>query len=204
LRNTITIMANHCNNWIHFMGSKESLEKLEKALGTYEGLSHFNEWVDSMIEFTPPKDDEREYYHYGTRWFEFQVSNDDDGSLFVDGYSAWSPPLEMTRSLCEHFGVEAKHEYEEMGNDFGGFIRIQNNGAIAEQQEYSYQEWRYREDADSFMFNLIDDLFNDLHCDFFSSLDDLLEEYNFLSQEHKKELENEWNKPEIQENLKRK
>jgi len=185
------------------MGSKESLEKLEKALGTYEDFNHVNDWVDSMIEFTPPKDDERDYYHYGTRWFDFQVSNDDDGSLFVDGDSAWSPPLEMTRSLCEHFKVQARHEYEEMGNDFAGFIRIGDSGAIAEQQEYSYHEWRYREDADSFMFNLIDDLFNDLHCDFFSSLDDLLEEYNFLSQEHKKELENEWNKPEIQENLKR-
>ena len=184
-------MANHCNNWIHFMGSKESLEKIEKALETYHKFSHFNNWVDSMIEFTPPQDDNRDYYHYGTRWFEFTSNNDGDGSLFVDGQSAWSPPLEMTRSLCEHFGVIAKHEYDEMGNDFGGFIRILDNGYIAEQQEYSYNEWRYREDADSYLDNLCYDI---EHDELYESLEELLEDNKFLSKKYKDDLEKVWYK----------
>lgn len=184
-------MANHCNNWIHFMGSKESLEKIEKALETYHKFSHFNNWVDSMIEFTPPKDDNRDYYHYGTRWFDFTSNNDGDGSLFVDGQSAWSPPLEMTRSLCEHFGVIAKHEYDEMGNDFGGFIRIHDNGYIAEQQEYSYNEWRYMEDADSYLDNLCYDI---EHDELYESLEELMEDNKFLSKEYKADLEKAWYK----------
>lgn len=184
-------MANHCNNWIHFMGSKESLEKIEKALETYHKFSHFNNWVDSMIEFTPPKDDNRDYYHYGTRWFEFTSNNDGDGSLFVDGQSAWSPPLEMTRSLCEHFGVIAKHEYDEMGNDFGGFIRIDERGHVVEQQEYSYNEWRYMEDADSYLDNLCYDI---EHDELYESLEELMEDNKFLSKEYKADLEKAWYK----------
>ena len=172
------------------MGSKESLEKIEKALATYYKFNHFTDWVDSMTEsLTPPKKDF--VYHYGTRWFDFTSNNDGDGSLFVDGQSAWSPPLEMTRSLCEHFGVIAKHEYDEMGNDFGGFIRILDNGSIAEQQEYSYNEWRYMEDADSYLDNLCYDI---EHDDLYESLEELLEDNKFLSKKYKDDLEKVWYK----------
>lgn len=82
-------MANHCYNWISFHGEKESLDKLAKALDTYKDFDYFKDWVDSMIEYTPPKDDERVYYHYGTRWFDFEVDDNGDNNLLVRGDSAW-------------------------------------------------------------------------------------------------------------------
>lgn len=183
-------MANYCYNWISFHGEKESLDKLAKALDTYKDFNYFNDWVDSMIEYTPPKDDERVYYYYGTRWFEFEVDDNGDNNLLVRGDSAWSPPLEMTRSLCEHFGVDAKHEYEECGNDFGGYWVVRDNGYVAEEFETSYNHWRYMEDSYSYMDNLI----NDLEDESYDTIEDLLEDNKFLSNADSVLIIDEWHK----------
>jgi hypothetical protein len=183
-------MANHCYNWISFYGKKESLDKLAKALETYENFTSFNDWVDSMIEYTPPKNDERVYYHYGTKWFDFEIDDNGDEHMLVRGDSAWSPPLEMTRSLCEHFGVGARHEFEESGCDFGGYWVIQDNGYVSEELDVTYNHWRYMEDSHSYMDNLI----NDLEDESYGSIEELLEDNKFLSNADSVEIIDEWYK----------
>lgn len=189
-------MANHCFNWIVFTGSKESLKKLEtEAFKTYKNFNTFNDWVDSVIG----NDDEshQDGYHYGTRWFDFDVHEISDEHMIVGGDSAWNPPIEMTRVFCEHFDLSARHEYEECGNDYGGYVEINKDGVITKEFDTTYDHWRYIEDPCSYFDNLM----YDIEYSNYESIDELLSCNHFLTDEEKKEITTAWFKYNKHENV---
>lgn len=173
-------MANNCYNWMIFTGDKTSIDRLEKeAFGTCNKYDYFTEWVNSVVnEKTEKKFDP---YAYGTRWFRAELSNTGNGELIVNGDSAWSPPIGMAQAFCSHFGLECEFEYEESGNDFGGKTTINSKGNVVEEENYSYREWRYIQDSDSAISNIIEDIQYDMLQGCFESLEDSLKDMDYLS-----------------------
>lgn len=165
-------MANYCNNWISFEGKKNSLDKLVKKLKTYDKSKYFTEWCEYVIgkgkldggEGFQKKygTDFNVYYMYGTKWFDFNIEGEGT-HLRVYGDSAWSPPIKFVEEVCKKFQLKAEMEYEECGNDFAGRTTFDETGILKE-EDYTYDEWRYRESHESWYddvyYRFADDLEN--------------------------------------------
>ena len=187
-------MANYCNNWINFEGSKTSLNRLEKKLKTYDKCKYFTEWSEYVIGIGKLDEgkgfhkkygtDFNVYYMYGTRWFEFTIDREDN-HLRVFGDSAWSPPIKFVEEVCKKFKLKADMDYEEGGCDFGGKTTFDENG-IVEQNNYSYNHWRYIDCYEGWQDELSERIYDeDL------SLEDVLEECPYAEKE---EIEKIYNK----------
>lgn len=185
-------MANYCYNWMSFTGSSSSIKELkEKAFGSYGDYKYFTKWVDGVIGKETKKDFDA--YEYGTRWFEFDIEECDE-EIVVCGDSAWSPPIEMAQAFCKHFNVECIIEYEESGNDFGGRASISNDGLVVSVEDYTYREWRYIQDEQCAIENLIEDLEDGLSEGYVESVEEFLSEHPYLIDSHKKEIIEEVNR----------
>lgn len=98
----------------------------------------------------------KDFYYYGTRYWEFDLRDypDDDRNTFtVAGDSAWSPPIELIRQICIFYGLSAEMDYEECSEDFAGIVKFDKAG-IKEHQEMTYHEYRYHDDIISWRDNL--------------------------------------------------
>ena len=152
-------MANNCYNWVEFIGSKNTLKKLKNKFKDYEKFDYFTDWGNHVLEI---KDDKSEKtfdwcYKYGTKWWEMYLETDNDNSFIITGDTAWSPPEKLCEEICKHYSVKCKMEFEEPGNDFGGYTTFNKDG---KQDDYtvSYRQWRYEEDPISAMDNIMYDI----------------------------------------------
>jgi len=172
-------MANNCYNWVEFTGSKDALLKLKNKLSDYEKFEYFTDWGNHILDIENDTS-EKNFdwcYKYGTKWWDMYLENEDDESLLISGDTAWSPPESLLEEICKHYGIECRIEFEEPGNDFGGYATFNSEG---KQEEYSvsYRQWRYEEDSDSAMENIIEDI---EHCDY--TLEDFEEDFKYMSEE---------------------
>lgn len=185
-------MANNCMNWVNIYGKDRILDKIEKKLQSYEDhKGSFLEWGDEIIDLEPLEYDTRSFYHYGTKWWNFEIERS-RGQINVSGDSAWSPPSELIRLICEKYKVSATIEYEEPGSDFGGSMEFDEEGEVVDEVDMTYDQWRYH-DSDGDYINCICENLHD-NFDMYKDFDDLMKEYHFVSDEHKKEIEEEFNK----------
>ena len=96
-------MANYCYNSVQIFGKEKTLKKLQDKFNYYEKTNYFVEFGDYVLDKKfNPEDEKRDYYEYGTRWWEFETDLDsknfnenDDCTLNISGDSAWSPPVEL-------------------------------------------------------------------------------------------------------------
>jgi len=103
--------------------------------------------------------------------------------------------------LSEKHDLHIYTQFEEMGNDFGGSMEIQN-GVIENDENYCYMEWQYINDP-SYFYNLISDQLNDydaIHD--YQTAEEFIKGYPFLNAEGRKILIDMFNalKREIEAN----
>ena len=149
-------MPNYCWNYVTITGNKKELDKIYRKFDKYQECNYFTAFgdfilgkgkIDDDLEAIKARygDDFDTVYVYGTRWWEFELNMENevnDAYLVISGDSAWSPPIELIRSVCKHFKVCAHIEYEESGCDFAGETFIEEDGSM-DDRCYSYGEWRY-------------------------------------------------------------
>ena len=172
-------MANNCYNWVEFTGSKDALQKLKDKFKDYEKFDYFTDWGNHILEIENDTS-EKTFdwcYKYGTKWWDMYIDHEEDESFIVSGDTAWSPPESLLEEICKHYGIECRIEFEEGGNDFGGYTTFNSEG---KQEEYnaSYRQWRYEQDSGSAMDNIIGDI---EHCDY--TLEDFEEDFEYMSEE---------------------
>jgi len=172
-------MANYCYNWAVFTGSEDALKRLEKKLHTYKNFDYFTDWGNHILGKDVSSVDDKDFYEYGTRWWDFNVEFQDENNLLVNGDSAWSPPEKLIEEICKHYGLKCRIEFEECGNDFGGYSEYDENGQT-EEHYVSYLQWRYEEDSISAIDSMLDDI-----SEGYLTLEDL----DFVSDKDKKYMQ---------------
>ena len=149
-------MPNYCWNHVTVTGNKKELDKIYRKFNKYKDCNYFTAFGDFILgkgkiddDYEAIKDRHGDnfdnIYVYGTNWWEFEMNMENDGNdayLAISGDSAWSPPIELLRSVCKHFKVHAHIEYEEPGCDFGGVWEDLNDDC-----------WEISEVQDSFLIN---------------------------------------------------
>jgi hypothetical protein len=142
-------MANHCYNEIFLEGDRESIQELKDRLtDTYDKFNYLNGWCDYVLKVRDDFDynfdeDKRDHYFYGSRWFEFEVEDNADNTLQINGSSAWSPMEKFTEELCKVYNLSGNLEYSEQGCDFAGITNFDSNGETS-RQEFTYSEYEYK------------------------------------------------------------
>jgi hypothetical protein len=186
-------MANHCFNWVNIYGKDRTLNRIVSKLETYhDHKGTFLSWGDIVLNKEPEEgEEEREYYYYGTRWWDFEIQRE-RGEINVSGDSAWSPPIELIKQICVEYGVTATIEYEEPGCDFGGKTEFDELGEIVEEIEMPYNEWRYHSDPEYLMLNIVSDMEDSM--EFYNSEDDVIKDYPFLNKQDTEYIIEEYNK----------
>ena len=170
-------MANNCYNWVHFTGSEESIKKLHDKFNDYKNFNYFTDWGNHVLDITNDTN-EKTFdwcYKYGTKWWDFDIERPDIDELIVIGDTAWSPPEQLMEEICKHYDIQCRIEFEEGGNDFGGYAEFNPEGKIDE-YNVSYRQWRYEQDPHC----AIDDILNSLeYCDF--TLEDFEDDFEYMS-----------------------
>lgn len=153
-------MANYCWNCVSFYGKKKDvIEELKDRIKSYPDFNYVNAWGDYVCKKTDKafvynyKDDSRPYYFYGTKWWDFEIINEDKNEFMVSGDSAWSPPIELIKEICKVYNITAEIEYDEPGMDFAGKAKFNKNGLIYE-EEMTSNEFQYKENKDYWIENL--------------------------------------------------
>jgi hypothetical protein len=122
-------MANYCDNYVTFTGKKEDIERLHIRFKRYNECDYFTHFAEMVLgkPLSSIIDDEFDTYAYGTKWWDFDVTLQND-ELIVSGDSAWSPPLRLIAEITKVFKVRAEGNYYEMGMDFAGmYTAVQGN-----------------------------------------------------------------------------
>jgi hypothetical protein len=181
-------MPNWCNNQIKISGNgvpaiKEILEKggrmfesLVGKLADGQTEEEYNEkWYDTNCD------------RWGCKW-DVDISLDDisfeGDSIYMYIQTAWSPCNDFLRLLSEKYGVDVENNYSEGGNDFAGFVSIDEDGE--DEHCYTYLRGLYEFDYDSFLYevrNQIEFMVDDENP---IALEDLLNEFDYV--ENKKDL----------------
>lgn len=173
-------MANHCWNWSCFTGDRADLEKLianvNKAMelnakmrgllwyGTYSVALGLPPWQEGDPEYDV-------YLRYGSKWFDCEVEDRED-HVIISGSSAWSPMIEFFRKLSGVYNLKVEAEYEEMGNDFGGFFSAEV-GEVTKDEQLSYNQYRASSDGTESIIEGVDQFD-------FESADEAIEHYEDL------------------------
>ena len=141
-------MANHCYNWVHFTGKKENLQKLVDGLEKAQSLNEENQgliWHDTFyvaLGMEVPKETVDVYDEFGSRYYVPCDIDFDGESVTIDGYSAWSPVSEFFLKLSSVYQVHFDSEYDEAGNDFGGFYSGEN-GVVTDDRQYTHAQYEW-------------------------------------------------------------
>jgi hypothetical protein len=170
-------MPNWCSNCIEFDGSEKAMKSFRKdvesiengqciftALTDYKGEWDCNDWVKE----------------FGTKW-GVEMDEDIRCSISTNDYfnceTAWSPCIGFVEKVCKKYGIGARITYAESGNDFGGFVDIDEKGYRIDEKEMSYMEYQYVEDLDSFYY----DFRMNVENDWIDSEEQIRREYSYVS-----------------------
>ena len=156
-------MANNCDNYVTFTGKKEDIETLYQRFKKYDECDYFTHFAEMVLgKPLSPVDDQFNEYAYGIKWWDFDVTLQDD-ELVVSGDSAWSPPLQLIGEITKVFNVSANGSYYEMGMDFAGDYSAQHGVLI--DNEMTCFEYHLLQDREYAIEQLIGDI-NDEMYDF--------------------------------------
>jgi hypothetical protein len=149
-------MANHCYNSASIEGSKQMLDKFEKALNKATKISSsLNKNAFYKVLGQEPTDEDV-YETFGSRWFEPMWERHSATSGVLSGDSAWSPVSEFFRLLSDVYQLDITSTYEETGDNFGGWYDC-CNGKETRDVTTTYFAFRYMEDEEEYMQNLLED-----------------------------------------------
>jgi hypothetical protein len=141
-------MANHCWNWVCFTGKKEDLQRLHEGLRIAESLNAENGgllWYETFyvaLDSEPPEQTVDVYDEFGSKWLDIHDINLSDDSLEFSASSAWSPTSQFFLKLSKVYNLNFESEFEECGNDFGGFF-AGSNGEVTDDRTYTYVQYRW-------------------------------------------------------------
>ena len=181
-------MANHCFNWVSIEGNEDTLKEIQNKIekGMNEGEGYLTKIADLLLDENRHEHNEESLYDvYGTRWWDIDRNEIQGDDLILIGSSAWSPPNILMQKISEKYQVKITIEFEECGNDFGG-SETYVNGIMTGEINMSYREWLYYQDAEHAVQNLIEDVEDS--PDWFEDLDDLNENLNYMTKEHREEI----------------
>jgi hypothetical protein len=198
-------MPNWCNNNITINGDEGTIRTLTAVL---KGLKSHDENEEeektgdvfkALIGIPPymsEGDYEKKWYDtnidwFGTKWdinyceHSFNFSKEE---INFSCETAWSPPIAFLTNLCKMYKVSGHIFYSESGIGFTGETTFtwQDDELDVFDQEYEYFEGLYRLSKDEFWSEV--DYRLDCILDEEMSLEEFLSEYNFVSNEDKKEL----------------
>ena len=161
-------MANHCYNSASIEGSKQMLDKFEKALNKATKISSsLNKNAFYKVLGQEPTDEDV-YETFGSRWFDPMWERHSATSGVLSGDSAWSPVSEFFRLLSDVYQLEITSTYEEMGDNFGGWYDCEN-GEMTRDVTTSYYAFRYLDDREHTMETMLEDATDG----YWESVDDL-------------------------------
>jgi hypothetical protein len=141
-------MANDCWNWVCFTGKKEDLQRLHEGLRIAESLNAENGgllWYETFyvaLDSEPPEQTVDVYDEFGSKWLDIHDINLSDDSLEFSASSAWSPTSQFFLKLSKVYNLNFESEFEECGNDFGGFF-AGSNGEVTDDRTYTYVQYRW-------------------------------------------------------------
>ena len=179
-------MANYCWNWVLIEGDNDTLDLLENRMQDYDKFENLTDWTNHILgeeRFNFPKD--CPYEIVGTRWWDidWNAMERDNRSMTIQGDSAWGPPIYLMELLAKEFDLNILIEYEESGNDFGGYSKYDKTGLLGV-HSVSYDQWRYEQERaayfEQFKFYVHDDIYDNEQ--------DVKDSHDFVSEEDLKEL----------------
>lgn len=192
-------MANHCYNHITLQGSADVLSKLIIKLETYNQFNYLNGWADYVLgvrddfNYNFEEDERKDAYYYGSRWFDFDIEQDDPNRITIAGDSAWSPLIKFTEELCKVYQLDGNIYYSETGMDFAGDVSF-SKGTEISREECSCKEMNYKQDLSYWFEGMICVLEGADEEEIESSLEECAE---YASEEHIEELRNLLNRIEL-------
>jgi len=172
-------MANHCWNWVLIEGDNDTLDLLENRMQDYDKFNNLTDWTNHILgeeRYSYPEDSP--YDVVGTRWWDidWDAMDRDNQSMTIQGDSAWSPPIHLMELLAKEFDLNILIEFEEGGNDFGGYCKYDKTGQL-EDHSVPYNQWTYEQDRNMFMehFN-----FN-VQSDDYETIQDVIDDHDFVT-----------------------
>jgi hypothetical protein len=172
-------MANNCDNYVTFTGKKEDIETLYQRFKKYDECEYFTHFAEMVLGKPLSPLDELYGYAYGTKWWDFEVTLQDD-ELVVSGDSAWSPPLQLIGEITKVFNVSAEGSYYEMGMDFAGMYTAESGNL--DDNEMTCFEYHLLQDRSYAVEQVIGDLNDEMY------------ELEYVENNFKQHLtEDEWN-----------
>ena len=149
-------MANHCYNSASIEGTKQMLDKFEKALKKATKISR-TLYKDTFYQVLGQEiTDEDVYNNFGSRWFEPTWERQSHTTGVLSGDSAWSPVSEFFQLLSKVYKFTISTTYEECGDNFGGWYDCQNGVGLRDDRT-SYYAFRYLDDREHTMETMLED-----------------------------------------------
>jgi hypothetical protein len=184
-------MANHCYNYIVLNGNTEVLEELSEAMAEAEAFddNYFTEFCDRVLKINKRIDPAKDYGFYGTKWFEYSITDKDVEMLIIQGDSAWGPPDRFVEEICKQYGLCATLEYEEPGMDFAGIVKYDSTGQV-DHEEFTFYELQYRNDIGYWQEEILNMHYDDEDDE---EIKEYLKNATYASDEHKKEVLDSFN-----------
>jgi hypothetical protein len=193
-------MPNLCDNYVVISGEPETIKLLADSFDKYidhqnkprvevDRYISFTEFADTLLdqEFDRDNFDINQAYKYDTKWIDFRIQDQQEGEFTMNGTTAWSPPITFWLMLSEKYHLHIYTQFEEMGNDFGGSMEI-DNGVIENDEEYCYMEWQYINDP-SYFYDLVSDQLNDYDAiNDYQTAQEFIKGYPYLNAEGRKIL----------------
>lgn len=187
-------MANNCYNSVEITDfDKQDFEKILDFFATYDDYNNFTDWGDSLLEHIDGHDSVAFYnimsfYKYGTRWWDFSIETSDEDTILAIGDSAWSPPEVLCQCMSKAFNCRVTIEYSEPGMDFAGESEY-FEGVQVKEEHYTYNEFDYKINPEGHLEYL-----QDWIVEGHENEEELLETISHLSEPHKKEMIEYFNK----------
>lgn len=128
-------MANWCSNTVVFEGEPEAIEQIQQL---FKSMAE-KQQEDNCGQLPDFVEDSNGGYF-------FDIYQDDDVTGIFQYETKWSPNIEVVQAIAEHYGVEFKQEYEEMGNGIYGKATysegILDDTALTDEdlEQYQYDE----------------------------------------------------------------
>ena len=182
-------MPNWCSNEITISGDVTKIVQALESIENKEDRNLFKSLID-----VPQDEYDNDWYntnlkYFGTKWDvsyeECDPQEIDDECIVLTPSTAWAPPIEFGVNLAKKYGVEVDMYYHESGMDFCGKTYIKSDGTYIE-EDYEYMEGLYHFDVDYFWMEI--DMYIEYAKEEEKSVEEFMEDYEYLSEEDKQEL----------------